>query len=206
MGDFDLKSLKRLREPSCNTMEIDTPKGPGKLGARKSEDEKPQSRKTTKMEQEAMEEKPIYSSQFYKAKGDIVVDHALASEVVKGKKIAGWILEDEDLVKNLNLGTLEDPKLVKIAKDLDEYEGKVKELLLKFKDVFAFTYKDMKGIPPHICEHKIELQPEAKPVRQMRYRMNPNYAAKVKEEIDKYLEARFIYPIDKTEWETPGVF
>ena len=63
--------------------------------------------------------------------------------------------------------------------------------------MFAFTYKDMKGIPPHICEHKIELQPEAKHVRQMRYKMNPNYAAKVKEKIDKYLEAEFIYPVDK---------
>ena len=56
-----------------------------------------------------------------------------------------------------------------------------------------------------MCEHKIELQAEAKPVRQMRYRMNPNYAAKVKEEIDKYLEAEFIYPVDKTEWLSPIV-
>jgi hypothetical protein len=31
----------------------------------------------------------------------------------------------------------------------------------------------------------------------MRYRINPNYATKVKEEIDKYLEAGFIYPVDK---------
>ena len=71
--------------------------------------------------------------------------------------------------------------------------------------MFAFTYKDMKGIPPHVCEHKIELQSEAKPVRQMHYRMNPNYAAKVKEEIDKYLEAKFIYPVDKTKWLSPIV-
>jgi hypothetical protein len=206
LGDFDLKSLKKLRGLSCNTVGVDTPKEPGKLGAQKGENEKPRSRKATKKEQEAMEEKPIYPSQFYKAKeGDIVVDRTPASEAVKGKKIAGWTVGDEELVKNLNLGTPEDPKLVKIAKDLGKYEEKVKELLLKFKDVFAFTYKDMKGIPPHICEHKIELQPEAKPVRQMRYRMNPNYAAKVKEEIDKYLEARFIYPVDKTEWLSPIV-
>ena len=109
-------------------------------------------------------------------------------------------MEDEALFKNLNLGTTEDPKLVKIAKDLGEYETKVKDLLLQFKDVFAFTYKDMKGIPPYVCEHKIELQPEAKHVRQMCYRGNPNYAAKVKEEFDLYLEAWFIYPVDKTEW------
>ena len=90
------------------------------------------------------------------------------------------MVEDEDLVKNLNLGTPEEPKLIKIAKNLEEYEAKVKDLLTKFKDVFAFTYKDMKGIPLHVCKHKIELQPEAKLIRQNRYRMNPNYAAKVK--------------------------
>ena len=39
----------------------------------------------------------------------------------------------------------------------------------------------------------------------MRYRMNPNYAAKIKEKIDKYLEAGFIYPVDKTEWLSPIV-
>ena len=37
------------------------------------------------------------------------VDHTLASKVVKGKKIAGWTVEDEDLVKNLNLETPKEP-------------------------------------------------------------------------------------------------
>ena len=72
---------------------------------------------------------------------------------------------------------------------MGEYEAKMKYLLLKLKDVFAFTYKDMKEIPPHVREHKVELQPKTKLIRQMRYRMIPNYAVKVKEEIDKYLEA-----------------
>jgi hypothetical protein len=34
-------------------------------------------------------------------------------------------------------------------------------------------------------------------MRQMHYRMNSNYAAKIKEKINKYSEAIFIYPIDK---------
>ena len=206
MGDFDLKSLKKLRESSCNTVGVDNPKKPGRPKTNPSEQEKPWSRKATKKEQDAMEEKPVYPDQFYKIKeGDITVDITPAAEAVKGKKIAGWTIEDEDLVKNLNLGTLEDPELVKIAKDLGEYKAKIKDLLLRFKDVFAFTYKDMKGIPPHMCEHKIELQPETKPIRQMCYTMNPNYAAKVKEEINKYLEAGFIYPVEKTEWLSPIV-
>ena len=48
-----------------------------------------------------------------------------ASEAVKGKSIAGWIVEDKDLVKTLNSGTPKEPKLVKIAKDLEKYKAKV---------------------------------------------------------------------------------
>jgi hypothetical protein len=33
----------------------------------------------------------------------------------------------------------------------------MEELLNKFKDVFAWTYKDLKGIPPELAQHKIEL-------------------------------------------------
>lgn len=54
-----------------------------------------------------------------------------------------------------------------------------------YKDAFAWTYKDMKGIPPNICKHKIEIEPDAKPAKQNRYRMNLTYAAQVKNEMDK---------------------
>lgn len=59
----------------------------------------------------------------------------------------------------MNLGTLEEPNLVKIAKDLGEYKEKVQDLLIQFRDMFTLTYKDMKRIPPYVCKHKMELQP-----------------------------------------------
>jgi hypothetical protein len=33
----------------------------------------------------------------------------------------------------------------------------LKLLLKEFKDVFAWTYKDLKGIPPKLAQHKIKL-------------------------------------------------
>jgi hypothetical protein len=33
----------------------------------------------------------------------------------------------------------------------------VEQLLKEFKDVFAWTYKDLKGIPPKLAQHRIEL-------------------------------------------------
>ena len=45
---------------------------------------------------------------------------------------------------------------------------------------------------PQLYQHQIHLSIDVKPVAQRRYRMNSNYAAKVKEEIDKVLRVGFI--------------
>jgi hypothetical protein len=45
----------------------------------------------------------------------------------------------------------------------------------------------------------------AQPIRQRQYIMNPNYALKVKEDLDKLLDARFIYPIKTTPCLSPLV-
>ena len=61
-------------------------------------------------------------------------------------------------------------------------------LLTEYKDVFAWSHEDMKGLDPKFYQHKIKLATDAKPMQQRRYRMNPNYAAHAKEEIDKLLK------------------
>ena len=78
-------------------------------------------------------------------------------------------------------------------------------LLRKYKDVFAWSHEDMKGLDPKFYQHKINLATDAKPVQQRRYRMNPNYAARVKEEIDKLLKAGFIRPVKQATWLSPIV-
>jgi hypothetical protein len=54
-----------------------------------------------------------------------------------------------------------------------------------------------------ICEHKIELMVDSQLIKQRKYRMNLNYALKVKEDLDKLLDTRFIYPIETTQWLSP---
>jgi predicted transcriptional regulator len=46
--------------------------------------------------------------------------------------------------------------------------------------VFAWTYKDLKGIPPKLVRHIIELDTSMPPTHQVRYRLNPNYATTIK--------------------------
>ena len=67
----------------------------------------------------------------------------------------------------MNLGTQEDPKTIRIYKNLNpkEYEEWL-QFFLKCKSAFAWTYKDLKGIPREVCQHHIILEPNTKPVRQ----------------------------------------
>ena len=45
----------------------------------------------------------------------------------------------------------------------------------------------------------------AKPSQQRPYTYNDNFARKIREEIEKFLEAEFIYEIEHTEWVSPIV-
>ena len=97
-------------------------------------------------------------------------------------------------------------KTVLIAKDMIEADKqRLTALLKQYKDVFAWSFEDMKGLDPAFCQHQINLHKDAKPVQQRRYRLNPNYAIKVKEEIDKLLKVGFIRPVKKSTWLSPIV-
>jgi hypothetical protein len=66
----------------------------------------------------------------------------------------------------MKLGTENDPKNIRIYSGLTT--ELFKEWLQFFKDtqdVFAWTYKDLKGVPPEICQHQTVLETNAKPVR-----------------------------------------
>jgi hypothetical protein len=52
---------------------------------------------------------------------------------------------------------------------------------------------------------KIPLKPYAIPIWQRSYRLNPVYKNKVKENIDKMLEARVIEHVQESKWTSPMV-
>jgi len=60
-----------------------------------------------------------------------------------------------------------------------------KTVLKEFKNVFAWTYKDLKGISPELAQHKIELDTIVPLTHQTKYRLNPNYVTTIKQDIDK---------------------
>jgi hypothetical protein len=46
----------------------------------------------------------------------------------------------------------------------------VEQLLKEFKDVFAWTYKDLKGIPLELAQQKIELDTSIPQAHEIKYR------------------------------------
>jgi len=63
----------------------------------------------------------------------------------------------------------------------------LRTLLHDFKDLFAWSYKELKRFPRQFV-NQIELMVNAKPIKQRQYKINPNYVLKVKEDLDKLLD------------------
>ena len=85
-------------------------------------------------------------------------------------------------VKEVNLAAPgETPKPIFVSVDLSkEEESDLITLLKEYKDCFAWSYEDMKGVPPEVVQHTILIRDDAKPVQQRPYDMNPKYETIVK--------------------------
>jgi len=77
--------------------------------------------------------------------------------------------------------------------------------LKEFKDIFAWTYKNLKRIPPKLAQFKIELDITIPLTHHVRYKLNPNYVIVIKQDIDKLLVAGFIKSIEEATWLSPIV-
>jgi hypothetical protein len=95
---------------------------------------------------------------------------------------------------------------VNLNTDLDlSITSATKKLLKEYKYVVAWTYKALRGIPPHLTQHQIELDTNIPASHQTRYRMNLNYIVIVKQDLDKLLAIGFIVPMEEATWLYPIV-
>ena len=72
------------------------------------------------------------------------VQEAIVAAEQKYEEIMHRIVRvSEDELQDLNLGTEGDPKVVKISVHVDgKFKDDLKELLMEFRDVFAWEYSD----------------------------------------------------------------
>ncbi len=84
--------------------------------------------------------------------------------------MASWTLIEEQQLVKLNLGTKANLQYIKVNAQLTKEKTQEFQMLLKeFKDVIAWTYKDLKGIPLEFVQQKIELDTSIPPTHQARY-------------------------------------
>jgi hypothetical protein len=62
--------------------------------------------------------------------------------------------------------------------------------------VFAWQISDMPGILREVIEHKLDIDPAFKPIKQKERRYTPERHETIRLEVNKLLEAGFIKPVD----------
>ena len=106
-----------------------------------------------------------------------------------------------DELKEINLGTIEEPRpaFINVLLTPEEEEGYLK-LLVEYKDVFAWTYKEMSGLNPSIALHHLVVKKGVRPVKQAQRRFQPELIPQIETEVNKLIEAGFIREVQYPEW------
>jgi hypothetical protein len=104
-------------------------------------------------------------------------------------------------VEDCNIGTKETPKMVNISKYLP-LETKIKyvELLMKYKDVFTWSYDELRTYDTTVIEQKIPLKQGVKPFKQKLRQINPILLPVIEKEVKKILDAKIIISLRYSEW------
>jgi len=98
-------------------------------------------------------------------------------------------LEDEGEEKNVKIG----------AGLTKEMKLQLYTLLKEFKDIFAWSYKDMLGLDPENVQHRLPLKLECHPIKQRLRRMKPEVSLKIKE-VEKQFNAGFLAVAQFPQW------
>ncbi|XP_070039298.1 uncharacterized protein [Nicotiana tomentosiformis] len=106
-----------------------------------------------------------------------------------------------DALKEVNLGTDEEPRPTYLSALLaiDEESTNI-ELLKEFKNVFAWSYKEMLGLDPKVAVHHLAVKNGVRPVKQAQRRFRPDLVSLIKSEVNKLIEAGFICEVKYPTW------
>jgi ribonuclease HI len=118
-------------------------------------------------------------------------------DVFKGKRTN----KQAEEALEFNIGTQMDPRTVKIGKGTTEKERRaILDLIREFRDVFAWSYDELKAYKGDVIQHAIPLVEGAKPFRQKLRHINPKLAGQIQKELQKMVDAGIIAPIRYSSW------
>ena len=104
-------------------------------------------------------------------------------------------------IEDCNIGTKENPKMIKLSKSLlADQKSKYIDLFKEFQDVFSWSYEDLKSYDTSIIQHTMPLKPNQNPFKQKLRRINHVLLPLIEKEVKKMFEAGIIAPIRFSEW------
>lgn len=101
--------------------------------------------------------------------------------------------------KEVEIVKIEEGKEFKIGKNIGE-KNKIISLLKHNLDIFAWQEKDLSGIKRELIEHKLDLDPKVKPIKQKLRTLGPEKKEAALLEINKFLENGFIREVKYPRW------
>ena len=91
--------------------------------------------------------------------------------------------------------------MVRIGKDMESgLKEKVIDVVRRYHDVFAWGPEDMSGLDESIARHRLNVHPQAVPVKQKKRNFAVERQKVIEAEVEKLLEAKFIEEIEYPEW------
>ena len=99
-------------------------------------------------------------------------------------------LDDRCPERTLKVRSVLDPKI----------KDELIKLLKEFEDVFAYIVEEMSGIDPKVTVHKLNIDPNKKPIRQKKRHLCPARNQAVNQEVQKLLKSKFIRETYYPEW------
>ena len=106
-----------------------------------------------------------------------------------------------EALETVELAEGEANKTTKIGMTLSpEMRTRLIQFLKENLDVFAWSHEDMPGIVPKVIQHKLNVNPERKPVQQRRRVFGPERDQAVVDEVTKLLTVWFIQEVYYPEW------
>ena len=126
--------------------------------------------------------------------------------VLASKENHTWTIEEKtpEIVKKLETIELVEGSPAKTTQIGTNLSPKMKEGIINFLkdnlDVFAWSDKDMPGIRASLVQHRLNVDPEKKPVQQGRRVFAPKRNKAVMDEVNKLLAANFIREVHYPKW------
>jgi hypothetical protein len=111
------------------------------------------------------------------------------------------IIVNEGHVEDCNIGTQEDPKIIKMSRTLNlEVKEKYVKLMKEFPDVFSWSYDDLNVYDTSIIQHVILVKEDHKPFKHKLSRINPLLLPLIEKEVKKLFEAKIIVSLRFSKW------